>query len=182
MSDEFCTTATLVDGARVTLRKLHPADYDAVVALAADLSAEERYHRFFTLHPAHISEWASSLTTPAEGIVALGVVETGDLIGVANYAESNDPGVAEIAVVVAHEQHERGVGTALLRALGRLARDAGQHRLVAEVLYENYEMRRVISEAGWPVTQHLDGSILSVEVDLDAVDDGSPPRESVEED
>ena len=70
------------------------------------------------------------------------------------------------------QQHERGVGTALLAALGHLARDAGHHRFVADVLYENYAMRRVISDAGWAVTQHRDGSVLSIEVNLDAVDDG----------
>jgi RimJ/RimL family protein N-acetyltransferase len=171
-NSDFSTKATLVDGEQVTLRSLNAGDHDAVVALAVDLSTEERYLRFFTVNPAFISDWASSLTTPAAGIVALGAFEAGDLIGVANYAESNQPGLAEIAVVVAHEQHERGVGTALLAALGHLARDAGHHRFVADVLYENYAMRRMISDAGWPVTQHRDGSVLSIEVNLDTVDDG----------
>ncbi|HET7742974.1 MAG TPA: GNAT family N-acetyltransferase [Mycobacterium sp.] len=172
---EFSSMATLIDGAEVTLRSLCAGDYDAVVALAADLSAEERYLRFFTAHPAHIGEWATSLTRPADGFVALGVFEAGELIGVANYAESSTPGCAEIAVVVAHEQHERGVGTALLLALGHIARDAGQHRFVADVLCENNAIRRVISDAGWPVTQHRDGSVLSVEVDLDSIDEQSYP-------
>jgi RimJ/RimL family protein N-acetyltransferase len=169
---EFSSVATLVDGSEVTLRSLRAEDYDAVMALAADLSAEERYLRFFTAYPAYIGEWALSVTRPADGFVALGVFENGELIGVANYATSSEPGCAEIAVVVAHEQHERGVGTALLQALGRIARDAGQHRFVADVLCENNAIRRVISDAGWPVTRHRDGSVLSVEVDLDAIDDG----------
>ena len=69
---EFLITATLLDGAEATLRTLHPEDYDAVVSLAVYLSAEERYQRFFTVHPTYIGEWALSLTKPAEGIVALG--------------------------------------------------------------------------------------------------------------
>ena len=171
MSGEFATTAKLLDGAAVTIRRLNPDDYDAVVSLAITLSDEERYQRFFTVHPTYIGEWALSLTTPAVGVVALGVIEDADLIGVANYAELPRPGYAEIAVVVAHEQHERGVGTALLRALGQLAREAGQHRFVADVLFENYAMRRVINDAGWPITQHRDGSVLSMEFDLDDIDD-----------
>ena len=119
VSGDFATTATLVDGESVTIRRLNPDDYDAVVALAIGLSEEERYLRFFTGHPTYIGDWALSLTAPAEGVVALGVFESGELIGVANYSELSQPGYAEIAVVVAHEQHERGVGTALLRALGR---------------------------------------------------------------
>ena len=109
---DFCTVAALLDGAEVTLRSLRAEDYDAVVALAADLNTEERYLRFFTAHPAHIGEWALSLTS------------------------------------------------------------RGKRRLVAEVLCENYAMRRVISDAGWPISQHRDGPILSVEVDLTSVESG----------
>ena len=167
---EFLTTATLVDGAEATLRILAPEDYDAVVSLAVCLSDEERYQRFFTVHPNYIGDWALSLTKPAEGIVALGAVESGDLIGVANYAELSRPGECEIAVVVAHEQHERGVGTALLKTLGHIAREAGQHRFVADVLFENFAMRRVLHDAGWPTAHHRDGPVLSFEVDIDVIE------------
>ena len=170
VDDGLDGTTTLLDGSPVTIRRLNSDDYDAVVALAADLSGEECYLRFFTVHPTYIREWALSMTEPPEGLVALGAFESGELIGIANYAESSQPGCSEIAVVVAHEQHERGVGTALLRSLGRIARGAGQHRFVADILFENYVMRRVISDVGWPVTQRPDGSVVSVEVDLDHLD------------
>ena len=85
----------------------------------------------------------------------------------------DQPGRAEIAVVVAHEQHARGVGTALLQKLGRIAHRAGLRHFVADVLAENYAMRRVIADAGWPITQHRDGSVLSVEVNLDDIDDSA---------
>ena len=44
------------------------------------------------------------------------------------------------------------------------------HRFVADVLTENYAMRRVLHDVGWPTTQHRDGPVLSVEVDIDAID------------
>ena len=169
-SGDFDTSATLLDGAEVTIRRLNPADYDAVISLTLTLTDQERYQRFFTVHPAYIGEWALSLTAPTAGLVALGVFECGALIGVANYVELSRPGWAEIAVVVAHEQHARGVGTALLHALGRIARSAGQHRFIADVLFENYAMRQVIKDAGWPVTQHRDGPVVSIEFDLDHID------------
>ncbi len=164
---ESATNATLLDGTEVIVRRLTHDDYDDVVQLATELSAEERYMRFFTLHPGYIGEWALSLTAPAKGVVALGAFEINGLIGVANYAELSRPGDAEIAVVVAHEQHNRGVGTVLLRALAAIARASGHHRFVAEVLFDNYAMRRVLRDAGWPVSQHRDGSVLSIEADLD---------------
>lgn len=173
MAGESGTTATLLDGATVTIRRLQPTDYDDVIRLASELTVEERYQRFFTGHPTYIGEWALSMTTPAEGVVALGVFESGEMIGVANYTELAQPGDAEIAVVVAHEQHERGVGTLLLKALGAIAHQAGHRRFVADILADNHAMQRVISEAGWPVTQHRDRAVVSVEIDLDHADDGS---------
>ena len=44
----------------------------------------------------------------------------------------------------------------------------GLHHLVAEVLWENHLMLRVLSEAGWPCSRHLEGSVLHVEIDLGA--------------
>jgi RimJ/RimL family protein N-acetyltransferase len=67
----------------------------------------------------------------------------------------------------------------LLRALGHIARRAGRHRFVADVLAENHAMRRVITDAGWPTTQHIDGSVLSVEVNLDNIDDDSVQNRTV---
>ncbi|OBC00361.1 acetyltransferase [Mycobacterium sp. 852013-50091_SCH5140682] len=166
-ADDFTRDATLLDGTAVTIRRLNTDDYDAVVALALTLDERERYMRFFTAHPAYIGEWALSLTAPAAGMVALGAFEAGELIGVANYAQMDQPGYAEVAVVVAHDQHERGVGTALLRALGHLARNAGQHHFIADILAENRAMCRVISDAGWPTTRHNDAGVLSIDIDLD---------------
>jgi hypothetical protein len=57
--------ATLRDGVAVTLRRLADTDLDSVVALADYLSDDERYLRFFTVHPCGMAEWAQSLTKPA---------------------------------------------------------------------------------------------------------------------
>jgi hypothetical protein len=60
-----------------------------------------------------------------------------------------------VATVVAHQEHMRGVGTVWLGRLGQIARDYGLDRLVADVLTENYLMRKVMSDAGWPCTYKL---------------------------
>lgn len=105
---------------------------------------------------------------------ALDAFDSARLLGVANYVTCKTPGYAEVAVVVAHNEHLRGVGTALLRRLGDIAKENGLHYLVADVLAENYLMLRVMADAGWPCTRHLDGSVLHVEMDLNAV--GAAPR------
>ena len=166
------SNATLRDGVAATLRRLTNVDFDSVVALADRLSDDERYLRFFTVHPSHIAEWAQSLTEPAPGLVAIGAFDHGELVGVANYVPTDEPGQAEIAVLVAHDQHDRGVGTALLDELVRMARRHGQRHLVADVLAENYAMRRVIADSHLPATLHLDGSMLSVDLDLEDLHGG----------
>ena len=78
---------------------------------------------------------------------ALGAFEAGTLIGVANYAMCGKPAIADVAVVVAHENHLCGVGTALLRRLARVARDKGIQHLVADVLASNHVMFKVLHDA-----------------------------------
>ena len=160
-------SATLVDGAVVQLRRLGPDDYDALVELAQTLTDRERYMRFFTMRPACLDEWARSLATPNDDQYVLGVFEDDSLIATANYVMTSQPGYAEVSVVVAHLQHERGVGTALLRALGLAAHRKGIDHLVADVLAENHPLRKVVVDAGWPCTWHRDGAVFSVDIDLD---------------
>src|SRR5277367_106222 len=110
-------TATLRDGATVLLRRLEPVDIDAVTALHNTLSDRERYLRFFTVQPAYLKTLAHKLIDGKSENYALGAFDAGTLIGVANYAKCGKPAIAEVAVVVAHDDHLRGVGTALLRRL-----------------------------------------------------------------
>jgi GNAT superfamily N-acetyltransferase len=156
-----------LDGAVIALRKLTLADVADVVWLYETLSDDECYDRFFTAHPAHLQTSARSLTEPSDTQYALGAFGSSELLGVASYyIEIATPGRAEVAVVVAHSEHLRGLGTALLRRLGEIAKNNGVHHLVAEVLWENHLMLRVLSETGWPCTRHLEGSVLHVEIDL----------------
>lgn len=158
----------------ISVRALGGADYDSVIRLASELDLAERHLRFLTRYPSFIGEWARSVTHPAENACALGAFESQELIGVADYVESADTGSAEAAVVVAHEQHQRGIGTLLLHELGRRAKAAGLHCLTATVLAENSPMLEVIDDAGWPVTKRRDGEVVRLRVDLDRAGSGAP--------
>jgi hypothetical protein len=109
--------ATLRDGSTVLLRRLDAADIDAVIALHDALSNHERYLRFFTPRPPCLKTCARKLTGRSDKGYALGAFESGELIGVANYVVCHEDQTAEVALVVAHNDHLRGVGTALLRRL-----------------------------------------------------------------
>lgn len=164
-------TVPLRDGTHAVLRPLRPGDVDSVLELADSLSGEEKYLRFFTAQPRYMPQWADSITDSGSRGTALGAYDHGELVGVANYTPLPEPGRAEVALVVAHDQHDRGIGTALLARLFDIARHDGQHHLVADVLAENHGMRRVINDAHVPVTWHLDGSVFDIDVDLDALTD-----------
>jgi len=160
------------DGSPIHVRRLDPDDYDAVVLLSLSLTDDERYLRFFATHPNYLAEWARSLATTSDrGDCALGAFEDDTLVGIANYVATTPSGSAEVSVVVAHEQHDRGLATTLLQILGMIARDNGIHHLVADLLVENQSMRKVITDAGWPCTLDRDGYVLHVDVDLDEVGD-----------
>ena len=136
--------------------------------------------RFFTMNPASHNEWARSLVTPNDDQYVLGVFEDDTLIATANYVMTSQPGQAEVSVLVAHLQHDRGVGTALLRALGLAAHRKGIRHFVADVLAENYSLHKVVVDAGWPCTWHRDGAAFTLDVDLTAADSdgraGCPTR------
>jgi hypothetical protein len=72
---------------------------------------------------------------------------------------------AEVALVVAHNDHLRGVGTALLRWISHIARTNAIRHFVADVLVENRLMRNVLRDAGWHST-YSDGNVLHVDIDL----------------
>jgi RimJ/RimL family protein N-acetyltransferase len=160
-------TAELVDGAVIALRRLKPSDAGEVLKLYQSLSDEESYFRFFAIHPAHLEEYAKTITEPGSDRYSLGAFGAGKLLGVANYVACQEPGVAEVAIAVAHAEHLRGVGTALLGRLGKIAKESGVHQFVAQVLWENHLMLRVLADSGWPCERHLDGSVLHVTIDLD---------------
>ena len=161
---------TLRDGATVQVRRLEPADIDAVIALHDTLSDRERYLRFFTMHPAHLKTVADKLTDGSSEDYALGAFEAGTLIGVASYLVCGTPATAELAVVVAHNDHLRGVGTVLLRRLAQIARDKGIQHLVADVLATNHSMFNLLHDCSLhPQHKSSDSGVVHLDIDLAAV-------------
>jgi GNAT superfamily N-acetyltransferase len=163
---ESTATCELLDGRQISLRRLEIDDAQAVAALHQHLSDHDRYFRFFTLNPAHLDELVSKLIEPAVGQYALGAFEGDRLIGVASYTASADPTVADVAIVVAHEDHSHGVGTMLLQRLAQIARAHGIRRFAADVLPVNHLMLAVLSDLGWPRERMNYGSVLHLDIDL----------------
>ncbi|UMB70882.1 GNAT family N-acetyltransferase [Mycobacterium paraterrae] len=160
-------SSKLRDGATVLLRRLGPSDIDAVKELHNRLTKEELYLRFFTPHPGFLPELADQLTDSGGQNYALGAFEADELVGVANYAMCGKPATADVAAVVAHGDHSRGVGTALLRRLVHVARVNGVRHLVGDVLSANSAMFDLLHEAGLkPQRKAYDCGVVHLDVDL----------------
>jgi RimJ/RimL family protein N-acetyltransferase len=156
----------LLDGAEMLVRGLDRSDTSAVLELHRRLTEREQYLRFFIPNPAYLETFADKVVECNRDQWALGAFESGRLIGVANYVVSNDPSVAEVAVAVAHEDHLRGVATALLRSLAKIALGNGIHCFTADVLAENSEMLKVLFDAGWRHSMRRDGPVIRLRIDL----------------
>ena len=173
---EFAATARLLDGRVVSLRCLGADDAEAVMALHQHLSDHDRYFRFFTLQPVQLRELAGKLTEPADGLLALGAFDGDRLIGVAHYVlVREDPEAAEFAIVVAHEDHSLGVGTALIKHLARIARARGIGRFIADVLGENHLMLMAVFDLGWRCAPADYGSVRHLEIELPDFVEQAPP-------
>jgi Acetyltransferase (GNAT) domain len=167
---------TLLDGSEISIRRLCAGDETAVLELHQQLTDREQYMRFFVFHPKHLEEFARKMVECSETQCSLGAFEPGQLIGVASYFLVNEPDVAEVAIAVAHEDHLRGVATALLRCLGKVALSNGIQYFDADILAENFDMRRVISDAAWRHTTRFDGDVLHIRIDLNEVNDPIRPQ------
>ncbi|MFC5286741.1 GNAT family N-acetyltransferase [Actinokineospora guangxiensis] len=162
--------ARRADGAAVEIRPLGPDDGEAIARLHADLPAEDRYSRFFTLGGVNAQLYVRSLVhDPEHRRPAVGAFGGDRLLGVASYARTG-PGTAEFAVAVAHGDQARGVGTLLVEDLAAVAESDGITTLVADVLAGNHRMLRLLADLGRPMLTERDDDVVHVTLRLDEAD------------
>jgi GNAT superfamily N-acetyltransferase len=164
----------LRDGSRVTLRLVRAEDKELFVRGMAKLSDETRYMRFFTSKD-HFSDGELRYLTELDqsSHFALGALrESADGeregVAVARFVKLTDePGVAEPAIVVMDDLQRLGLGRVLLTRLVAAARERGITTFKSEVLAENKGIRallRGMSPDG--VSEELDGDLVVVRLRL----------------
>ncbi|MBL8683853.1 MAG: GNAT family N-acetyltransferase [Myxococcales bacterium] len=134
--------------APVTIRPIHPEDRQELYEGFRKLSPTSRYQRFFS-ELNELSAEQLDYLTEVDGInhVALVAVcgaaglELERGLGVARFVRLKDePDVAEVAITVADDAQNKGIGSALLAALIAAARERGVHRFRMQVLSMNAGM------------------------------------------
>ncbi len=142
----------LRSGTPVVLRPIRPQDKDALAEGLARLSPESVYRRFLTPKP-RLSAAELRYLTEVDGTdhVALVAELAGGpgprpVVAVGRWVRDPErPDEAEIARVVGDALQGQGLGTALGRALGGLARERGIARFTATMLAENEPARRLLA-------------------------------------
>ena len=149
--------ALLADGTTIQIRPARPGDFDAVRDMHTRMSPNNLYLRFFGVSPIAAEQEAHRVCRePAPDHGALLAVLDGQVVGCGSYEVARDGSrSAEIAMAVADDIHNRGVGTLLLEHLISLARSRGVQAFVAETLIENARMMQVFADAGLPVRRAL---------------------------
>jgi acetyltransferase len=156
----------LGDGARVQIRPIRPEDAPRLIAAYERLSAHSAYQRFFSVRRRLPPDWARFLATvdyrQRLALIAQGVEDGArELLGVARYEPSHDD-APEVALTILDAWQNRGLGTALFRALLEAARVRGIRRLRAWVLADNARMLDLIHRHATIEQRRRDGAVIEL--------------------
>ena len=82
----------------------------------------------------------------------------------------------EVAFAVLDEYQGRGIATALLHHLARIARENGIRRFAAFVMGDNTQMLEVFANSGYQAHDSYEGGTVKVSLDLEALDEQTKAR------
>ena len=162
----YHATETLNDGRKVEIRALRADDRDGLYAAVMRCSTQTLYHRFFAVKR-EFSEKEEHFFLDVDFVKHVALVgeasENGrpTIVCSCRYVVVA-PRRAEAAFLVIDDYQGKGLGTALMRRLAAVGREAGLNELVAEVLAENVAMLRVFERSGLAMTAKHEGSAVHV--------------------
>ena len=162
----------LTDGTKVHVRPIVPEDEPLLTEAVAAMSERTVYFRFFSplkrLPDALAHRLAVVDYNDRFAIVGTTHKPGGKerIVGVARYDRAADTDVAETAVAVVDEFQRRGLGSALLTILGKVAHEHGIKTFTLIVLPENQQMLGLLRKMGWIHHAKLTGGVYEISFDL----------------
>jgi GNAT superfamily N-acetyltransferase len=163
---KYSAVERLRNGSQIEIRALKPSDEAEMLAAVDRTSTQSLYRRFFGAKR-HFSESEKAFFLNVDFVnhVALvGVTEDAGrhfIVGGGRYVVMR-PQTAELAFAVIDEYQGQGIGSALMRHLALLARDAGITELIAEVLLENIPMLKVFQNSGLSMQTKRHADVVEV--------------------
>ena len=162
----YSATETLRDGRTIEIRAQRPQDREAMHEGIARLSSKSLYRRFFAVRR-EFSEKETDYFLDVDFVGHVALVAVADeagkptIVGGGRYVVVR-PGQAEVAFAIIDAFQGLGVGSALMRHLAILGREAALRELVAEVLSENVPMLNVFERSGLAMETRREGSVVHV--------------------
>jgi acetyltransferase len=167
---------TMKSGTEVTVRPIRPEDEPLMVTFHKTLSDRSVYLRYF-------SSPSLSARVEHERLARLCFVDYDreialvadkqepvsgrhSLLGIARLIRLRDGNHAEVAVLVSDQSQGQGLGTKLFRKLIQIAKDEGLGRVSAEMLPDNFAMRRIADKLGFRTTPGPISSSVTAFLDL----------------
>jgi acetyltransferase len=144
---------TLADSRVVTVRPVLPQDSDAEQSFVTGLSPQSRrlrFHGAVNTLPASVLQAMTAIDYQQHvALIAESIDDQGRtrLVADARYVV-NDAGGAEFAVAVADDWQHIGLGSAMLKRLGRHARRQGLHQMQGAVMAGNEAMLALMRRWG----------------------------------
>jgi ribosomal protein S18 acetylase RimI-like enzyme len=158
------------DGRKLEIRALRPQDQTDLRAAVDRTSAQSLYRRFFGAKRSFSDKEVAFFVNVdfANHVALVAVVEErghAAIVAGGRYIVQQ-PGTAEIAFIVVDDYQGQGIGSALLRHLAILARNAGLKEFAAEVLPENIPMLKTFEKSGLKMSTKREAGTVHVALEL----------------
>ena len=128
---------------RPGLATLEAADAEALLGLFDRLSRESLYRRYFSPVARREHLRASVARIDHHDREAIAAVESGQVVGIAEYARARGSRVADLAIVIADGWQRQGLGTRLVAALAARACEEGIEGFAVDVQGDNFGALRL---------------------------------------
>ena len=149
----------LIDGTPLVIRPIRPEDAESEQNFVRELSDEAKMFRFMgalnELSPEMLVQFTQIDYRREMAMVAMAIRDGHEQqVGVARYVINPDGRSCEFAVVVGDQITHQGIGTRLMKALFRAARDHGLQVMEGTVLKNNAPMLQLMDDLGF--TRRMD--------------------------
>ena len=162
----YSAIETLRDGRAVEIRAQRSQDREGMHAAIARSSSGSLYRRFFAVRR-EFSEKETDYFLEIDFVNHVALVAVANdagqptIVGAGRYVIVG-PGQAEVAFAIIDAYQGQGIGSALMRHLAILGREAGLRQFIAEVLSENVPMLNVFERSGLVMSRERDGTVTHV--------------------
>jgi GNAT superfamily N-acetyltransferase len=162
----YSATETLRGGRTVEIRAQRPHDREGMQAAIARSSSRSLYRRFFAVRR-EFSEKEADYFLDIDFVNHVALVAVANdidqptIVGGGRYVVVR-PGQAEVAFAIVDSYQGLGIGSALMRHLATLGREAGLREFTAEVLSENVPMLNVFERSGLTMNTRREGPVVHV--------------------